>query len=120
MENRYTVHIAIYSTSESDKCFGKTVEQNDGDQKFQVKRFTVLDKVVRIEAIETRQMSQDLKEVTKSARNPFGERIFQARAKVLWWEESRCTCLKKLIFLAVLIIGKSEMNQVCFLLPRSL
>ena len=27
VEHRYTVHIAIYSLFESDKCFGKTVEQ---------------------------------------------------------------------------------------------
>lgn len=75
VENRYAVHIAICSMFERDKCFGKTVKQSDGDQKVQVERFTVLDKVVSVESIEKWQMSQDWKEVKKWARNPFGERI---------------------------------------------
>lgn len=65
---------------ECNKCFEKKnkIEQGKEDEKVQVERFTILNKVISVASTEKWNMSQELKEMIKRAKNPIAERMFQA------------------------------------------
>lgn len=74
----YCINFCISSVLQCGKYFEKKIEWGKEDEKIQVEKFTILNKVVSMAFTEKWHMSQELKEVRKRAKNPIGERMFQA------------------------------------------